>query len=98
MGVDLKPAYDPVQKETYNVHTTNSSSRPPPDDTLTQTAGVVFRRGRLHRFRASLDYVDTRKVNELIALDVQTILNLERLFPDRVVRKLKPDPMAESAR
>jgi hypothetical protein len=31
-------------------------------------------------------------VNELIALDVQTILNLEQLFPDRVIRSRESGP------
>jgi iron complex outermembrane recepter protein len=88
VGVDLKKAYDPQQKETYTVQQDDLIDPDlRPEDALTQTAGLLYHRGRIHRIRAALDFVDTYKVNELIALDVQTILNLEHLFPDRVVRK-----------
>jgi hypothetical protein len=52
----------------------------------------LFRAGGRHRVRASLDFVDTRKANELIALDEQAILNLEHLFPERLVRTTEPGP------
>jgi iron complex outermembrane receptor protein len=62
-----------------------------PEDALTQTAGLLWRGGSEHRFRVALDFVETRKVNELVTLDVQTILNLEHLFPDRVFRRTEAD-------
>jgi hypothetical protein len=81
-----------VQKQTYNVQQDEVLSPDlAPEDTLTETAGVLFRRGDVHRFRAALDFVETRKVNELIGLDTQTILNLEHLFPERVIRSRTPD-------
>ncbi len=93
IGIDLKPAYDPVQKQTYNVqHDEVLLPDLRPEGAVTQSAGILLRRGNEHRFRAGLDFVDTHKVNELIALDVQTILNLEHLFPDRVVRTTQPGP------
>jgi iron complex outermembrane receptor protein len=59
----------------------------PPEDAITQTAGLIFERGSQHRFRASLDFVDTRKTNEILPLDSATkVLSVEDLFPDRVVR------------
>jgi outer membrane receptor protein involved in Fe transport len=90
-SVDLKEAYDPLQKQRY-VMQQDEILNPvlEPEAALTQTAGIIFRRGTRHRVRASLDFVDTRKVNELIALDVQTILNLEHLFPERVIRSAEP--------
>ncbi len=91
-AVDVKTAYDPQQKQTYTVQQDemiNPDLRP--EETLTQSAGLLFRHGKIHRFRASLDFIDTRKVNELTSLDVQTILNLERLFPERVVRSTVPN-------
>jgi hypothetical protein len=93
-GVDRKEAYDPVQKQRYIVQE-DEELHPElqPEAALTQTAGLLFRGGHTHRFRAAIDFVDTRKVSELIALDVQTILNLERLFPDRVIRS--PEPGAD---
>jgi outer membrane receptor protein involved in Fe transport len=57
-----------------------------PEDALTETAGIVFERGRVHRFRAAIDFVETHKVNEEIFLDQDKITANEALFPDRVVR------------
>lgn len=91
-GLDFRQAYDPAQKLTYTVEEQDFIN--PyllPEDALTQTAGLLWRRGREHRLRAALDFVETRKVNELVTLDVQTILNLEKLFPDRVVRRREAD-------
>jgi outer membrane receptor protein involved in Fe transport len=85
--VDVRQVFDPQVKQTYTV---NHDEFLNPDlnaeEALTQTAGVLFRSGHEHRFRAALDFVDTRKINELTDLSPQTILNLERFFPDRVVR------------
>jgi iron complex outermembrane receptor protein len=58
----------------------------PPEDAITQTAGLILERGKAHRFRTSLDFVDTRKTNEILFLDAPKLLNVESLFPDRVVR------------
>jgi len=58
----------------------------PPEDAVTQTAGLIFERGKEHRFRASLDFVDTRKTNEILFLDAPKLLSVESLFPDRIVR------------
>lgn len=85
--VATRPAYDPIQKQTYNVRQDEIfESELEPEGTFTQTAGVVFRSGQTHRVRAALDFVDTQKTDEQIFLDVQTVLNLERLFPERVIR------------
>ena len=90
-GVELKEAYDPVQKQRYVVQQDEVLDPDlQPEAALTQTAGLLFRRGHRHRFRAAIDFVETRKVNELIPLDVQTILNLEHLFPERVIRSTEP--------
>ncbi len=58
----------------------------PPEDAVTQTAGLIFERGAARRFRASLDFVDTRKTNEILALDAPSLVNVESIFPDRVLR------------
>jgi outer membrane receptor protein involved in Fe transport len=92
-GVDLRPVYDPVQNQTYAVqHEEVLDPDLRPEGAVTQTAGVLFRYSGRHRLRAALDYVDTRKENELIFLDVQSILNLEHLFPERVTRTVEPGP------
>ncbi|WP_414660392.1 TonB-dependent receptor domain-containing protein [Horticoccus sp. 23ND18S-11] len=86
-GPNLQYAYDPLRQQSYGVQE-NEVVNPDlkPEEALTQTAGILFQRGRTHRFRASLDYVDTYKANELLLLDLQTVLNLESAFPDRVQR------------
>ncbi len=53
---------------------------------VTQTAGIIYQHGKIHQFRASLDFVDTRKTNEVKGLDETDVLNLEALFPERVTR------------
>jgi iron complex outermembrane recepter protein len=87
VGVDLEAVFDPLRKEKYGVQ---SFELLYPDlrteEAVTQTAGIVFRRGKTHRLRAALDFVDTRKVNELIPLDAQMTLNLEPILPDRITR------------
>lgn len=87
-GVDTITIYDRLRDETYPVldgeltgFTLNAESA------LTQTAGFIFQRGKEHRFRASLDFVDTRKTNELVPLTAQQIIDLETVFPERVVRQ-----------
>jgi outer membrane receptor protein involved in Fe transport len=93
VSVDVKKAYDPVQKQTYSVqHDEVLDPYLQPEGTVTQTAGLLLRRGTEHRIRAALDFVDTRKANEIIELDVQTILNLEHLFPERVIRLKENGP------
>ncbi len=86
-GSDLVSIIDPLRQETYFTEAKvaiNPNVRP--EAAATQTAGFVFTRGRTHRFRASLDFADTTKTNEFIMLDPQALMNLEGLFPDRVLR------------
>ncbi len=56
------------------------------EDAITQTAGLIYQQGKVHHFRAGLDFVDTRKTNEVVVLTAQNVLDLETLFPTRVVR------------
>ena len=86
-GADLVQIIDPVRQETYFTEAKvaiNPNIRP--ESAATQTAGLVFTRGRTHRFRASVDFADTTKINEFIMLDPAALMNLESLFPDRVLR------------
>jgi hypothetical protein len=46
----------------------------------------MFRHGKVHRVRASLDFVDTRKTNEDIPVGSEAAVNLEKYFPERVIR------------
>ncbi|HUL54375.1 MAG TPA: TonB-dependent receptor plug domain-containing protein, partial [Opitutaceae bacterium] len=78
---------DPVRGQSYNVQAReaiNPDLRP--ESAATQTVGVIFQRGKDHRARVAVDFVDTRKTNELIALDPATLMDLETLFPGRVTR------------
>ncbi|MDQ5979864.1 MAG: iron complex outerrane recepter protein, partial [Verrucomicrobiota bacterium] len=86
-GADQVSIIDPVRGETYF---TEAKVAINPDiraeTAATQTAGLMFTRGRTHRFRASLDFADTTKTDEIIGLTPQTVVNLESFFPDRVER------------
>jgi iron complex outermembrane recepter protein len=79
--------FDPVRQEGYLV---NASQPLDPglrtEDAITQTAGLIYQRGRTRRLRLALDFVDTRKTNELFDLSAQGAVNLEAIFPDRVRR------------
>lgn len=93
ISVDYSPIVDPVRNESYAVpYREMPSPDLLPEEALTQTAGLIFQRGTRHRFRAGLDFVDTRKVNEIVLLDSLKAVQLEHLFPDRVERApLAPD-------
>lgn len=86
-GVNYAYIYDPVRNENYNIETEDD---PNPaivtEAAVTQTAGVIYQRGGRHRLRAALDFVDTRKTNELIYLEPQMVINLDHLFPGRITR------------
>ena len=78
---------DPLLHQKYSVPV-NEVFNPNllPESAVTQAAGVLFQRGKVHRVRATLDFVDTRKTNEDFFLGSQSLVNLEALFPDRVLR------------
>jgi hypothetical protein len=79
---------DPLRNQSYNVlarEAINPDLRP--ESAATQTAGMIFQRGKDHRFRVAVDFVDTLKTNELITLDTTTLMDLESLFPGRVIRE-----------
>ena len=67
-----------------------------PESAVSQTAGILFKHGKQHRFRASLDFVDTRKTNEVKVLEAQDAVNLESVFPERVVRASQPNGLITS--
>ncbi len=56
------------------------------ENAVTQTFGVIYERGERNRFRASLDFFDTRKTNEIVGLGQSELLNLEAYYPERVIR------------
>lgn len=86
-GADLVSIFDPVRQESYQVESKiaiNPDVRP--ESAATQTFGVIYQHGKVHRFRVSLDFADTTKTNEFVTLEPAALLNLEPLFPDRVLR------------
>ncbi|HRG54883.1 MAG TPA: TonB-dependent receptor, partial [Lacunisphaera sp.] len=90
-GLNLETITDPQRRESYAVHTDEVvDAGLPPEDAITQTAGLILERGDEHRFRARLDFVDTRKTNEILFLGSNELLSVEALYPDRVIR----DPLA----
>ncbi len=79
--------YDPLREQTYNVPSrTALNPNLRPESAATQTAGIIFERGTKCHYRLALDFVDTLKTNEIVALDPQTLVDLEPLFPGRVIR------------
>jgi hypothetical protein len=79
---------DPLRgNEKYNVLT---SDAPNPnlhtEAAVTRTVGLIYQRGRVHRLRAAVDFVDTVKSGEMGTLDAQEIVNLESQLPGRVTR------------
>lgn len=86
-GSDPAPIFDPLRNESYVIDAkiaVNPDVRA--ESAVTQTAGLIWQRGKEHRFRASIDFADTTKTNEIIELGAQEILNLESSYPDRIQR------------
>ena len=79
---------DPVRGESYLIQADVAvDPNLNAEAAVTQTAGIVFQRGTIHRIRASLDYADTRKTNELGWIETaQDLIFLEPSFPDRITR------------
>jgi outer membrane receptor protein involved in Fe transport len=53
---------------------------------VTRAVGLVYQRGSVHRFRLAVDYSNTRKSGEQVTLYTNAVMNLESLFPERVLR------------
>ncbi|MEZ5414535.1 MAG: TonB-dependent receptor plug domain-containing protein [Opitutaceae bacterium] len=86
-GVNFTSIYDPLRDQTYAVRTEEDLNPDVlPEGAVTQSAGFIFQRGEVHHIRASLDFVDTRKENEILFLAPQAIFNLESLWPERITR------------
>lgn len=86
-GIDYETISDPRRNERYAVQVNellNPALRP--EEAVTQTAGMIYQAGKIHRFRGAIDYVDTQKINELVFLGQQDVVNLESVLPERVTR------------
>jgi len=78
---------DPRLGQSYLVQASDAiNTNLIPEAAATETAGVVFQRGKVHRFRASVDFVDTTTSGEETYLGSQAVVDLESLLPKRVVR------------
>ena len=72
--------------DTHSVHQAlNPNLRS--EAVVTRTAGIVFQRGKVHRFRFATDFADTRKSRELWRLEAQDVMNLQDLYTGRVTRQ-----------
>ena len=96
-GVNLTTILDPRRNEKYGVAANDAPSpNLSPESAVSQTAGVLFKHGKHHKIRASLDFVDTRKTNEVKVLTAQAVVDLESVFPSRVVRAAQPSGLITS--
>ncbi len=80
---------DPLRGNQYeNVESSDAiNSNLAPEASVTQTAGVIFERGKTHHVRASVEFVNTVTSGEQVYLQkTQDVVNLEAIFPTRVVR------------
>jgi len=85
--VTSESVYDPVlgQYETVQASDAPNPSLKP-EAAVTQTAGVIYERGDVHRIRVQVDFVDTVTSGEETYLQPQQVVDLEGLLPDRIVR------------
>lgn len=79
---------DPLRANEYETVQASNALNPDlvPEAAVTQTVGMIFQRGTVHRFRASVDYVDTVTSGEEVYLGAQSVVDLESLFPQRITR------------
>jgi iron complex outermembrane receptor protein len=79
--------FDPVLQK-YETVTAADATNPNllPEAAVTQTYGVLFERGTRNRFRARVDFEDTVTSGQDTYLDAQGVVDLESLFPQRVIR------------
>ena len=86
-GVNYASVYDPLRNQTYLVQAADAlDPNLRPEQAVTQAFGLIYQRGKIHRFRASIDFIDTSKMDEVIPLDAQGVLDTEAIFPERVIR------------
>ncbi|WP_404425524.1 TonB-dependent receptor plug domain-containing protein [Nibricoccus sp. IMCC34717] len=87
-GVEYASINDPLRgNQNYTVRVLSAlDPKLRPESTVTQSAGVLWQKGGERRWRVSLDFVDTSKTDELVFLNPSTLMNLEELYPNRVIR------------
>ncbi len=78
---------DPVLQQTELVQASDAPNPDlQPEAAVTQTFGLIYQNGTKHRFRLTVDYEDTVTSGQEVYLDAQQVVDLESLFPQRVVR------------
>ncbi len=78
--------FDPVLQQYELVEAGDATNNLVPEAAVTQSVGILFNRGTVHRFRASVDFVDTVTTGEEVYLQAQQVVDLEGIFPQRVIR------------
>jgi len=80
--------YDPLRgNEPETVQASNAvNPNLQPEAAVTQTVGMIFQRGHVHRFRLSVDYINAITSGENQYFDAQQVVDLEALLPQRVNR------------
>jgi iron complex outermembrane recepter protein len=62
-----------------------------PEAAVTQTTGFIYQTGAVNHFRAAVDFINTVTSGEEAYLNYTSVLDLESIFPQRVIRA-KPVP------
>jgi len=89
VGGEVVPTkvFDPLLQQYELVQVSSAiNTNLVPEAAVTQTTGFIFQRGHLHRFRVSVDFVDTVTSGEESYLDAQGVVDLGSLFPSRIIR------------
>jgi hypothetical protein len=86
--VSVEKLYDPVLMQYDEPVQVSDAPNPnlKPEAAVTQTAGLIYQHGDTHRLRVSVDFEDTVTSGEQVYLYADQVVDLENLFPDRVVR------------
>jgi iron complex outermembrane receptor protein len=86
--VQLTPIFDPRRGNQQESVLVSDAINPNlvPEAAVTQTLGIVYERGTVHHFRASLDFANTVTSGEQEYLDATSVVDLEGIFPGRIVR------------
>jgi iron complex outermembrane recepter protein len=86
-AVSTVEVYDPLRQQFEYVQASDAlNSNLVPEAAVTETAGVIYERGKVHRVRVSVDFVGTNTSGEESYLDAGQVVDLESYFPQRVVR------------
>jgi outer membrane receptor protein involved in Fe transport len=82
------PIYDPLRGNQPETVLASDAINPNlvPEAAVTQTVGIVYEHGTVNHFRASIDFLNTVTSGQQVYLDATSVVDLEGLFPSRVIR------------